>query len=94
MKFKIKFKFPFKKIRDFFKCHCFGIAGVIFILLMLANLIIYVAYVSLPVGRESKIEIKQEAINEGLLQQAVDNLNVRSANLERVERNSYPDPFK
>lgn len=94
MRFRIKSKFPFKKIRNFLKCYCYHIAGLIFILLALANLIIYASYVFWPVRSKAEIEIKQEKVNEELFQKATDNINARVVNLERVKKNDYPDPFK
>jgi len=90
-----KFKKPsLTAIHNFLRKHYLMILGIIFILLICLNFLIYYQYVYLTIGAQPESTIERIVIDQETLGKVLNNLDIRLKNLVRVRLTNYFDPFK
>jgi len=83
----------FKKINSFLKKYYFYILGLVFIILICLNFFIYYEHVYLLTDMKIGIVNDEVKIDEEVLQNVLDNIDMREDNSRRIQENKYFDPF-
>lgn len=91
-KFKLVKLTP-QKIESFLRKFYLHILIAIGAILLILSGLFYYNYVYKTVNAEIELDAGAFQINSEALENGLENLELREANLERVKRTSYPDPF-
>ncbi len=86
-------KISIEKTNFFLKKYYRLILGIIFILLLCLNVFVYYKYVYLAAKAEIRVTIKKASINEKILNEVLEEIDIREKTLIRIETNKYLDPF-
>ena len=89
------FKIPsLIKIYNFLKKYYSVILGIILALLICFNVFVYYQYVYLTIKSQARPSLETVAIDQEILEEVLNNLNIREETLWRVKQTHYSDPFK
>ena len=84
----------FKKIYLFLRARQKIILGVIFVLLLLLNALIFYQYVYLAVESQPELKLEQVAVNQEILGEILANIEERQKSLSQALKTQYPDLFR
>ncbi len=82
------------KTYNFLKKYYPVVLGIILALLICFNLFIYYQYVYLTIRSQAKPSLEKVTIDQEILEEVLNNLNVREETLWRIEDTGYVNPFK
>ena len=86
-------KISIEKTNFFLKKYYRLILGIIFILLLCLNVFVYYKYVYLATKAEISVTVERASVNEKILNEVLEEIDIREKTLIRIETNKYFDPF-